>query len=132
MAAVSLLLPRAMSDVHGRWTSDSSLQFLPQMQDLGMDRLLEELRGDRYPHILLFTDENCTAVVGSYIPNLSSHEAESHCSGDSRLDDMFQLSPAFCLLRATGLRSLDELFCAESNISSVESTATMDQRKSLS
>ncbi|RLL96922.1 hypothetical protein CFD26_100980 [Aspergillus turcosus] len=137
LAAVSLLLPLATRVSPGQWTSDSTLQFLPGSKDIGIDHLLEQLRGNRYPCILLFTDENCTAVVGAYIPNLSSHGAESHCSGDSRLDDsghfLFQLSPRFCLLRSTGLRlSLGELFCAERKGSPVEGTATMDQKKSLS
>ncbi|RHZ56787.1 hypothetical protein CDV55_100892 [Aspergillus turcosus] len=129
LAAVCLLLPLATRVSPGQWTSDSTLQFLPGSKDIGIDHLLEQLRDNRYPRILLFIDENCTAVVGAYIPNLSSHGAESHCSGDSRLDDsghfLFQLSPAFCLLRSTGLtQSLAELFCAES-------TVTVDPRPSL-
>jgi hypothetical protein len=130
LAGVSLLLPPADSDGAGQWTTDSTLQFLHGSQDLGMDSLLKRLRGDRYPHILLFTDETCTAVVGAYIPSISSRETESQCSGDTRLDDsghyLIQLCPRFCLLRSTGIRSAPgELFC-------VESTIKMNQTPSVS
>ncbi|GIJ92602.1 hypothetical protein Asppvi_001880 [Aspergillus pseudoviridinutans] len=133
LAAVSLLLPLAM-DASG--PSDSALELLPRTEDLGMDLLLEQIRGDDYSHILLFTDETCTAVVGAYIPNPSSHEAESQ-RRNSLLDAcshfLFQLCPRFCLLRSTGLKSsLEELFCAELNASSLEKPTTTDQGPSPS
>ncbi|GIK07595.1 hypothetical protein Aspvir_003261 [Aspergillus viridinutans] len=120
MTVISLLLPFAM-DASG--PSDSCLELLPRTEDVGMDLLLEQIRGDDYPHILLLTDEMCTAVVGAYIPSPSSHEAASG-------HFLFQLCPRFCLLRSTGLKSLEELFHSETNVSSL-STVTTDQRPSL-
>jgi hypothetical protein len=121
LAAVSLLLPLAM-DASG--PSDAGLKLLPRMEDLGMDLLLEQIRGSDYPHILLFTNKTCTAVVGAYIPNPSSLlDTSGHF--------LFQLCPRFCLLRSTKFRpSLEEAFHGEKNVSS-HSTVTTDQKPSL-
>ncbi|KAF4243635.1 hypothetical protein CNMCM8980_010522 [Aspergillus fumigatiaffinis] len=126
LAAVSLLLPLGM-DASG--STDCSLKLLPRTEDLGMGHLLQQVRGDRHSHILLFTDETCTAVIGAYIPNMSNDEAESQ-SRSSLLEDrghfLFQLSATFSLLRSTGLvSSREELFYAES-------PSTTDQRQSPS
>ncbi|GFG11546.1 hypothetical protein IFM5058_05494 [Aspergillus udagawae] len=132
LAAVSLLLPLAM-DASG--PSDLGLELLPRTEDLGMDLLFEQIRAHDYPHILLFTGETCTAVVGAYIPNTSSpHEAESQRKNsllDTRGHFLFQLYPRFYLLRSAKLRpSLEEVFHAERNVSSL-STVTTDQRQPL-
>ncbi|PKX88977.1 uncharacterized protein P174DRAFT_425524 [Aspergillus novofumigatus IBT 16806] len=126
LAAVSRLLPLG-TDASG--STDCSLTFLARTEDLGMGHLLQQLRGDRHSHILLFTDETCTAVLGAYIPYMSNDEAESQ-SRSSLLEDrghfLFQLSPRFSLLRSTGLvSSREELFYAES-------PSTTDQRQSPS
>jgi hypothetical protein len=126
LAAVSLLLPLGM-DASG--STDCSLKSLPRTEDLGMGHLLQQLRGDRHSHILLFIDETCTAVLGAYIPNMSNDEPESQ-SRSSLLEDrghfLFQLSATFSLLRSTGLvSSREELFYAES-------PSTTDQRQSPS
>ncbi|RHZ45586.1 putative C6 transcription factor [Aspergillus thermomutatus] len=126
LAAVSLLLSVATRDAS--WPRQ-----LLQTQDLGMDNLLEQIRGGRNPHIVLFTNETCTAVLGAYIPNPSSRDTESQCTSNSPLDDsghfLFQLSPRFCLLRSIKSNSsLEELFRADS-VSSLEST-TMDEKPS--
>ncbi|GIC94600.1 uncharacterized protein Aud_001929 [Aspergillus udagawae] len=121
LAAVSLLLPFAME---ASGPSDAGLKLLPRMEDLGMDLQLEQIRGSDYPHILLFTNKTCTAVVGAYIPNPSGLlDTSGHF--------LFQLCPRFCLLRSTKLRpSLEEAFHAEKNVSSL-STVTTDQKPSL-
>jgi hypothetical protein len=133
LAAVSLLLPLAME---ASGPSDFGLELLPRTEDRGMDLLLEQIRGDDYPHILLFTDETCTTVVGAYIPNPSSQETESQCKNrllDAGSHFLFQLCPRFRLLRSTELRpSLEKLFCVELNASSLESATTTDHGPSAS